>query len=67
MKQYRIEDDLIKKTRPKWKSKRYRRLQDVAYSMGLTAARKCEQCGKMLLNPQSIIIHQGGNCQSKMK
>jgi len=29
-KKYRLEDDLLKKSRPKWNSARYRRLEDAA-------------------------------------
>lgn len=59
----RIEEALIKKTRPKFNSKRYWLLQNAA---GFPVCTQCEICGKMLLNPQSIIIHQGGFCQSRI-
>ena len=70
-----IEDALIKKSRPKWNSKRYKLLNDVLhkkkmddYAKGIKPTfDKCEICGTMLLNPQSILIHQGGFCQSKIK
>lgn len=64
-KEYRLEDDLMRKSRPKWNSKRYRRLQDAAWAAGVYSSRECEVCGKLLLNPQSILIHQGNVCQSK--
>jgi len=72
---YRLEDDLFKKTRPKWNSARYRRLELAlhAYQMERYARgeklgfNKCERCGTMLLNPQSILIHQGGFCQKRIQ
>lgn len=36
-------------------------------AMGSGGGKPCEICGKFLLNPQSILIHQGGHCQSKIK
>lgn len=73
--QYRLEDDLLKKTRPKWNSARYRRLEGAlhAQQMASYAAgnpprfNECERCGTMLLNPQSILIHQGGFCQKRIE
>lgn len=62
--EYRLEDDLLKKSRPRFGSKRYRRLY---IAMGSGGGKPCEICGKFLLNPQSILIHQGGHCQSKIK
>ena len=64
-KQYRLEDDLLRKNRPKWNSKRYHRLQAAlhAYQMNQYAKgimptfNRCERCGVMLLNPQSILLH----------
>lgn len=72
---YRLEDDLLKKTRPKWNSKRYRRLEVALHVHEMERYRrgervgfnKCERCGTMLLNPQSILIHQGGFCQNQIK
>lgn len=62
--EYRLENDLIKKTRPKFGSKRYRRL-----SLAIDGHGKpwCEICGTMLFNPQSVLIHQGKHCQLKPK
>ena len=57
----RLEDDLIKKTRPKFGSKRWRRLYAIVDQRGV----KCEICGAMLFNPQSILIHQGNVCQKQ--
>lgn len=61
--EYRLEDDLLKKSRPRFGSKRYKRL-----SLAIEGHGKpwCERCGKILLNPQSKLIHQGGHCQSKI-
>lgn len=60
---YRLEDDLLKKSRPKYNSGRYNRLKLACKD----PFAKCEIFGAFLLNPQSIIIHQGGFCQSKNK
>lgn len=65
VKNYRLEDDLLIKSRPSFKSKRYQRLNNAMWAAGLFGGRKCEVCGAMLFNPQSILIHQGGFCQSK--
>ena len=73
-KAYRLEDDLLKKNRPKRGSKRYRRLEIAlhAHQMSQYAAGKrlgfnrCERCGAFLINPQSILIHQGGFCQKRI-
>lgn len=54
-----LEKDLLTKTRPKWGSKRWNRL----YASCSTAFMICEVCGTVLLNPQSILIHQGNVCQ----
>lgn len=62
---WRLEDDLIKKSRPGWKSGRYKRLQSVCHEKGLWPTLRCEICGKSLINPLSILIHQGEFCQSK--
>lgn len=72
---YRLEDDLLRKTRPKWNSGRYRRLeaalhahQMAQYAKGIKPSfNECESCGTMLLNPQSILIHQGGFCQKRLQ
>lgn len=56
---YRLEDDLMKVSRPKWGSARWWRL----YKASFQPFAKCEKCGRLLLNPQSILIHQGGHCQ----
>ena len=65
-KDYRLEDDLLKKSRPKFGSKRYWRLKNALWASGKnTAMTRCEVCKKVLLNPHSILIHQGGFCQSK--
>ena len=64
--EYRLEIDLMRKSRPKWNSKRCARLTAAMHANGIYGARKCEICGTMLLNPQSILIHQGGFCQSKI-
>jgi hypothetical protein len=66
-KQYRLEDDLIKKTIPKFKSSRYKRLQNICLEKGLWPSVDCEICGTYLINPQSILIHQGGSCRKKLK
>lgn len=64
---YRLEVDLMRKSRPKWKSKRYARLRDALWAQGhQTKFPECEICGAMLSNPQSILIHQGGYCQNKI-
>lgn len=63
---YRLEDDLLRKSRPKWHSKRYARLSAALHAAGIRSVMvKCEICGTSLLNPQSILIHQGGHCQKK--
>lgn len=59
----RLEDDLLKKSRPKFGSKRYKRLLLAIDGHGKPW---CERCGKILLNPQSKLIHQGSHCQSKI-
>jgi hypothetical protein len=61
-KQYRLEDDLLKKSRPKFGSQRFNRMSRIAPH----AFYRCEICGSMLSNPQSIIIHQGNFCQNKI-
>lgn len=74
-KQYRIEDDLLKKSRPKWNSKRYRRLEAALRAQQMERYGRgeklgfnvCERCGAVLLNPHSILIHQGGFCQNQIK
>ncbi len=63
-KTYRLEDDLMRKSRPKWNSKRWRRLND---ALGSRMFSRCERCGRMLFNPQSILLHQGGFCQATIK
>lgn len=60
---YRLEDDLLKKSRPKWNSKRWKRLQEALG--GNRVGIWCEKCGRHLFNPQSILIHQGGHCQKQ--
>lgn len=73
-KEYRLEDDLLKKSRPKWGSKRYKRLEIALhahkmdqYAKGIMPTfNRCERCGTMLLNPQSILLHQGGFCQKRI-
>lgn len=62
-KEYRLEDDLLKKTRPKHGSKRWQRLD---HASGCARNVWCEICGKHLFNPLSILIHQGSVCQGKM-
>lgn len=65
---YRLEDDLLKKSRPKWNSKRYKRLDAALHTAGIqTVMVRCERCGASLLNPQSILIHQGGFCQKRIE
>lgn len=59
---YRLEDDLLKKSRPKIGSKRYNRLME---ALGTKRIVWCETCGLYLFNPQSILIHQGNICQNK--
>lgn len=61
----RLEEALIKETRPKNGSKRYKLLQVICYEKGLWPTVDCEICGTYLINPQSILIHQGGFCQNK--
>jgi hypothetical protein len=61
----RIEEALIKKTRPSQKSYRYAQLQKICSEKRLWPIVYCEICNKMLTNPQSILIHQGRHCQSK--
>ena len=56
-----LEDMLLVKSRPKWNSKRYNALMNAVDKRFC----HCEFCGKALLNPQSILIHQGGFCQNK--
>ncbi len=57
----KIENELVKKSRPRFGSKRYNLMALIAKSSFAT----CEICGAFLLNPQSIIIHQGQFCQNK--
>lgn len=64
---YKIEDDLIKKSRPMYGSRRYKTLQDICIEKRLWPCLYCERCGAMLINPQSILIHQGKICQSLTK
>ncbi len=59
----RLENDLIKKSRPKYGSSRYKRLADICFEKGLWPCVFCERCQTMLINPQSILIHQGRLCQ----
>lgn len=61
----RLEDALIKKARPKYGSKRYILLQQICYEKGLWPSVDCEICGTYLVNPQSILIHQGCFCQKR--
>lgn len=65
----RLEEALLKKSRPKFGSKRYNLLRDALWAgnrgPGGVAFAKCEFCKRILLNPQSILIHQGGHCQAK--
>lgn len=69
-----IEQALIIKTTPKLGSKRNRILENALhakrqadYSKGLQPSFNiCEMCGKLLFNPRSILIHQGGGCQKKI-
>lgn len=71
----RLEDALIKKSRPKRNSKRFRILEVALYakkmddySRGIMPTfNRCERCKKMLINPQSILIHQGNGCQKKIE
>lgn len=67
-KEYRLEDDLMRKSRPKWRSKRYARLQAALWASDLPIKgfAECEICGTTLLNPQSILLHQGGHCQKQL-
>lgn len=62
---YRLEDDLLKKSRPRVGSRRYMVLQKVCFEKGLWPTVDCEFCGTYLINPLSILIHQGGYCQNK--
>ncbi len=64
-KDYRLEDDLLIKSRPKQGSKRYNRLMSALRASGKPSMVYCEFCNTALLNPQSILIHQGGFCQNK--
>ncbi len=66
-KDYQMENDLIKKSRPKIGSKRYQRLQSICFEKGLWPCVYCEICKTMLINPHSILIHQGKHCQSKIQ
>lgn len=59
-KDYKLEDDLMIKSRPKFGSKRYKRLEAAG---GGGRAIWCERCKRLLFNPQSILIHQGNVCQ----
>lgn len=66
-KTYRLEDDLLKKSRPKFGSKRYDRLRSALWASGNhVSMAHCEICGTALLNPHSILLHQGGYCQKKL-
>lgn len=58
---YRLEDDLMKKTIPRQGSKRYERLR----AAGGYGVNICEKCGRLLFNPQSILIHQGTKCKKQ--
>ena len=65
---YRLEDDLLKKSRPKWGSKRYERLMSALWASGLPLAmNRCERCGASHINPHSILVHQGGHCQKRIE
>lgn len=74
-KKYRLEDDLFKKTIPRYGSGRYDRLmralrqfESDQYAKGKHLGfPECERCGKMLLNPQSILLHQGGFCRKRIE
>ena len=58
-----LENALIKKSRPRFGSKRYILLDS---GSGCATNVRCEVCGKLLFNPQSILIHQGNGCQAKI-
>jgi len=60
----RLEEALIKKTRPKFGSARYNQLEKICWEKGLWPFVYCEICQTMLSNPQSILIHQGQHCQT---
>lgn len=62
-KEYRLENDLMIKSRPKFGSKRWWRL----HNAGGIGFAKCDNCGAFLFNPQSILIHQGKGCQKKIE
>lgn len=64
-KEYRLENDL-KKTIPLQGSKRYERLLKVCWEKGWYPSVRCEFCNSWLLNPQSILIHQGTGCRKKL-
>lgn len=68
-KEYRLEDDLMKKSRPRFGSARYNRLMSALHSQPYKGPRWpiCENCKKMLFNPQSILIHQGRGCQKQIE
>lgn len=70
----RLEDALLKKSRPKRGSKRFKLLEEALYAKKMDDYGRgimptfnvCERCKTMLINPQSILIHQGGFCQSRI-
>jgi len=54
-----LERALLIKSTPKFGSKRYEILQKVCWEKGLWPTVNCEICGTYLLNPRSILLHQG--------
>lgn len=73
--QCRLEDDLMRKSRPKRGSKRFRRLEAALHAQQMDryargeklGFNQCERCGTILINPQSILLHQGGFCQKRIE
>ncbi len=68
----RVGTVLLRKTRP-LRGKQYRIVYDFVSRVasaeypnwGSICFKECKVCGKALLNPQSILLHIGNECESK--
>lgn len=61
---------LIRKTRPGWKNYRHRIIDNFVSGLKMEGAipygfNQCKVCGKMLLNPHSILMHIGNACEKQ--
>lgn len=60
----------VPKTRPGWRSKRYELMRSFVWRLAMIdgydspSYSKCKHCNKILLNPQSILLHIGNGCES---